>query len=216
MSAEFHLVDFALVLTKTEKFGAHISSVPNCDASISAARNHQVLVERRVVDGHYLVDVCINHLDRLVLSHIPDFEFLVITDRRKLVFIVMVPADIFNHRRVGVVQSKHGIDSVRQLILVVHIPNADAIVIAAWKKQTSSLRVPIETVTFTVMTKEDHFRFDLVCSGARSMLKVVEDVNFTWDGLSRDNFVHLRHVSGAIHFTLVVYLKLNLNAFILG
>ena len=134
MSAEFHLVDFALVFTKTEKFGAHIPSVPDCDTSVSATRNHQVLVERRVVDGHYLVDVCINYLSGLVLSHVPDFEFLVVTDRRKLVFIVVVPAHIFNHRRVSVVQSQHGIDSVGQLILVVDIPNADSIVIAARKK----------------------------------------------------------------------------------
>jgi len=105
MTDSFHLVDFALVLPKTEKFGAHIPSVPNCDACVSAACNHQVQVVRRVVDGHDL-------FDGLVLSHVSDFEFLVVTDKRKLVFIVVVLAHIFNHRRVGVVQSQHGVDSV--------------------------------------------------------------------------------------------------------
>jgi len=45
----------------------------------------------------------INGLHCVTLSHVPDFEFLVITDRCELILFVMVPAYVFNYLRVCVV-----------------------------------------------------------------------------------------------------------------
>ena len=96
MSTEFHLIDFVSVLAQAEKLGLHVSRVPHRHAFIAAACNHQILVERRVVDRHDLGNMGIDGFRGSALSHVPDLELLIVTHRRKLIFIVLVPADIFN------------------------------------------------------------------------------------------------------------------------
>ena len=48
------------------------------------------------------------------------------------------------------------------------------------------------------------------------MLKVVENVHFARNCLRCDDFVHLGHVAGPIHLSLMIYLQLDLNALIFG
>ena len=45
MPAEFHLIDLISMLSKAEKFGSHVTSVPDSHTLISTARNHQILIE---------------------------------------------------------------------------------------------------------------------------------------------------------------------------
>ena len=47
------------------------------------------------------------------------------------------------------------------------------------------------------------------------MFKVVKDVHLTGNCLCSYNFVHLWHIARTIHFSLVINLKLHLNALIL-
>lgn len=60
MSAEFHLIDLISVLSQAEKFGSHITGVPDGDALVSAASDHQVLVEGRVIYRHNLSYMGVN------------------------------------------------------------------------------------------------------------------------------------------------------------
>jgi len=78
MPAEFDLIDFVTMVPQAEKFGPHVSRVPYCDTLVSTARDHQVLVERRVVDTHYSGYVRINGFHRLALPHIPNLELPII------------------------------------------------------------------------------------------------------------------------------------------
>ena len=112
MPTEFHLVYFITVLSEAEEFRAHVSCVPNSNTFVSTACDHQVLVKWRVIDTHDGGNVRINALRRISLSHIPDLQFLVITDRCELVLIVMVPADILDDLGVGQVNFKHGVDRI--------------------------------------------------------------------------------------------------------
>ena len=113
MSTEFHLVDLALVLSQTEKFGSHVSSIPYCHAAICTTSDHQIWVKGRVVNRHDLVDVSIDCFSGLALTHIPNFEFLVVTYWGEFILVVMIPTDILNDRRVSVVKSQNRVDSVR-------------------------------------------------------------------------------------------------------
>ena len=112
MPTEFHLVYFITVLSEAEEFRAHVSCVPNSNAFVSAACDHQVLVKWRVIDTHDGGNVRVNALRRISLSHIPNLQFLVITDRCELVLIVMIPADILDDLGVSQVNFKHGVDRI--------------------------------------------------------------------------------------------------------
>ena len=96
MPTEFHLVYFVAVLPQAEEFRAHVSRVPNSNALVRTASDHQVLVERGVVDAHDGGNMRVDALRRISLPHVPNLQFLVITDRCKLVLIVVVPADILD------------------------------------------------------------------------------------------------------------------------
>ena len=113
MSTELNFIDFVSVLPETEQLGAHISGVPHCHALVCRARNHQILVEWGVVHTHDLGNVRVDVLGGPPLAHVPNFEFLVVTNRGKLVLIMMVPAHVLNHLRVSVVQLEHRVDCVR-------------------------------------------------------------------------------------------------------
>ena len=43
----------------------------------------------------------------------------------------MVPADVLDLLRVGVLKAHSGVDAIGQLILLVHVPNANLAIIAA-------------------------------------------------------------------------------------
>ena len=128
----------------------------------------------------------------------------------------MVPGDVLDDLRVGQVDLEHGVDRVRQLVLPVHVPHADSIVIAAREQETRAERVPVKAVAFLSMTEEDHFGAHFVVRWARSVLEVVENVDLTGDRFRCNNFVHLGHVARPIDLALVINLQLDLNALIFG
>lgn len=80
MPAEFHLIDFVAVLSQAKEFGAHVSRVPYCHTLISTTSDHQVLIEGRIVNRHDLCHVSINSLGGAALSHVPNFELLIVAD----------------------------------------------------------------------------------------------------------------------------------------
>ena len=47
------------------------------------------------------------------------------------------------------------------------------------------------------------------------MLEIVKDIEVSTSGLCGDNFWFLRHKSGFVDFTLVIYLDVNLNSILL-
>ena len=96
MGTEFHLIDFVSVLAQAEQLGLHVPRVPHGHAFIAATCDHQILVERRVVDRHDLGNMSIDGFCGSALTHVPDLELLIVTHGSKLIFIVLVPADIFN------------------------------------------------------------------------------------------------------------------------
>ena len=76
--AEFHLVDFISVLSQAEELRSHISCIPDSDTLVGTSRDHEVLVEGRVVNAHDGSHVRIYALRCVSLSHVPDLQFLVI------------------------------------------------------------------------------------------------------------------------------------------
>ena len=79
MGTEFHLIDFVSVLAQAEQLGLHVPRVPHGHAFIAATCDHQILVERRIVDGHDLGNVSIDGFRGSALAHVPDLELLIVT-----------------------------------------------------------------------------------------------------------------------------------------
>jgi hypothetical protein len=149
------------------------------------------------------------------LPAVPNFEFLIVTDGRKFSRVKSVPSDILHHLSVSV-EGHERLNRGRKLVGLVDIPNADLVVVAARKQQAGLLRVPVEAVAFARVAKETQVRLHFVGLGLSAMLEVIEDVNFAWGSFSRDDLVRLRHVAGAVHFSLVIDLEFDLDALVFG
>ena len=60
-----------------------------------------------------------------------DLYGIVVADGSELVHVMVIPAHILDHLRVSIVVLEHWVDRIRQLVLTVDVPDADAIIVAA-------------------------------------------------------------------------------------
>jgi hypothetical protein len=81
------------------------------------------------------------------VSQIPDFHFLVITDRREDVLVKVVPGDIFND---GAVSLKVEDWILIKLILIglIDIPDANPLIVGSTKQESFLHWIPSQSVSF--------------------------------------------------------------------
>jgi hypothetical protein len=128
---------------------------------------------------------------------------------------VVVPADILNDLGVCVKRNQR-VDGVRELVLLINVPDVDFAVITAGEEESALKWVPVKAVAFSGMSEENHLGLHFICCWADSVFEVVEDVNITGGGLGRDDPVRLGHVSGFVYLTLVIDLQFDLDALVFG
>ena len=194
---------------EAEELCFDVANVPDSDSGVGRATADEVLVERRAVNTHDLLDVALNTAARLLQTpHIPYLHLLVIADRQEHLLIKVVPRHIL-HNRIVRLEILHGLLSQLILIRLLDVPYADAEVIRAREQQPSLQGVPREAETLLRVAQESQIRLDLVIYGRLRMLVVVEDVDLAILGLCRNYLRLLWHVPGFVNFALVIDLHIN-------
>ena len=154
-----------------------------------------------------------DRLAGLLLTHVPDFEFLVVAYRCEFVAVVMVPADVFNHLGVGLPRYQR-VDCWGQLVGLANVPDANLVVVTARQKVPVTAWVPVETVAFHCMSEQSKVGSDLISLHA-SMFEIVKDVDLAGGCLRGNDLVLLRHVPGSVYLALMVDLEFDLDALVL-
>jgi len=90
------------MLSQTKQLCFCVTDVPHCYCSIHTPCHHQILIERRVVNTHYLSYVCLDALADLLLPSVPNLQFFIITNTCKLIGIKLVPCNILDYLRVRI------------------------------------------------------------------------------------------------------------------
>lgn len=140
------------MLAEAEQLCFHVTCVPHRDASVSRAGDHQTLVEWGVVDGHNFSNVRFDALGGHFLSHVPDFQFLIVTHSSEFVDVVVVPADVLDDLGVCV-KGNQRVDGVRELVLLIDVPDVDLAVITAGEEKSALKWVPVKAIAFTVVSE---------------------------------------------------------------
>lgn len=98
-----------------------------------------------------------------------------------------------------------------QLVRVcrVNVPDASAAVVGAGEQDSLADGVPRKAVSFLLVPNQAEVGLHLVIFRRFRVLEIVEQVNFSADGLGGDDLVVLRHRSGSVHLSLVVYLNVD-------
>jgi len=125
-----------------------------------------------------------------------------------------VPSNVLHNLLMGIPLAQR-VQSGRQLVRLVDVPQTNLIIVAARQKKPQLVGVPVKAVALFGMTQQSQVGLNFVGGRLSSLLEIVKNVHFPTSCLRCNDFVRLWHLSGLIHFAHVVDLYFNLNALFL-
>ena len=147
----------------------------------------------------------------LRVACVPDFHFLVIANGQEDKLVEVVPSNVFDNT---VVRREVGDRLLSKLVTVrfFDVPDADAAVITAGKKNSLAVFVPGKAVALLAVTDEPQVRPNLVVFRRAWMLGVVKYVYLAVvDCFSCYDLRVLRHITRTVDLALVINLNVDLN-----
>jgi len=149
------------------------------------------------------------------ISHIPDFELLVVTNGCENVLVEMVPSDVLDDSVMGGIKAMQRLEVHLVIWQLIDVPNACLLVVWAREEKPFFDGVPRKPVALLIMTFKLQVWFDLIVSWDFRVLIIVKDVDVAACCFRGDNLLVLRHVSGFVDLSWMVDLDVNLDASLL-
>ena len=148
----------------------------------------------------------------LWVSYVPNFELLIITNCRENELIKVIPGHILYYWAMSL-EIEYGLLIKLIRVGLINVPNACPAII--WSRQEQSLfeRIPRKPIPLLSVTEQPQIGLDLIIDRCVGVLVVIEKIDLSAHRFGcNDILLILGHVSGSVHFTLVIDLHVNRNS----